>query len=148
MDSKNDISKLETDILEEKIIEAMENKKAYDIVVLDIKDFSSIADKFIIATCNSLTHLKAVADEIELKIKKELSLLPLSESGYAENSEWIAIDFLKVIVHLFTTKTREFYNLERIWNMAPKKIIENKDDISVWVFVDLKIDRKESLCLK
>ncbi len=126
---RENLKTFDVEKLEAKIIEAIENKKGFDIVVLYVKDYTSVADKFVIATCDSLTHLKAVADEVEYLVKKDLDLLPLSVSGYEENSEWIAIDFLKIIVHLFTKKTREYYNLERIWNMAPKKIIENKDII-------------------
>ena len=97
-------------------IEALEDKKAEDIKVIDISDVSVIADYFVIATATSNTHVHALADEVEFRIKQELGIDPSHIEGY-RNNIWELMDYDSVVVHIFTSEGREFYKLERLWNV-------------------------------
>jgi ribosome-associated protein len=96
--------------------EAAKNKKALNIVVLDISKISILADYFVVCSGNSTTQVKAIADEIEKKMEKAGFTLDHIE-GYKEE-KWILLDYKDVIVHVFHAQEREFYNLERLWGDA------------------------------
>ena len=97
-------------------VEAAKNKKAIDIVALDIRDVSILADYFVICSGNSTTQVRAIADEIEEKM--EQAGYPLDHvEGYKEE-RWILLDYNDVVVHVFHTHERDFYNLERLWRDA------------------------------
>lgn len=93
--------------------EALEDKKAEDIKVLDLNGLSNIADYFVIASGNNTNQLRAMADAIEEKLFKEGLKLHHSE-GY-QGGAWILLDFGSVIIHLFNKEERNFYSLERVW---------------------------------
>ena len=106
------------------IVQACEDKKATDIKVLEIGEFSSIADYFVIVSGNSSTQVDSIADSIEEK---------MAEAGYeVENAEgknslrWIVLDYSDIIVHIFHKDERDFYNLERLWEDREKQ--ENKEE--------------------
>ena len=88
--------------------DALDDKKAEDIKVLDIKNISNIADCFVIASGSNPNQLRAMASNVEEKLFKE---------GY-NGAEWILLDFGELLVHLFNREQREFYNLERVWGDA------------------------------
>jgi len=100
--------------------QALDDKFAEDIVILDIREISTMADYFIIATGNNPNQLKAMADEVEEKLHKHGLKLNCVE-GYASAS-WVLIDFSDVMIHLFAKDDREFYRLEKVWGDA--KIID------------------------
>jgi ribosome-associated protein len=100
------------------LTEFLDSKKAKDIVLLDIRGKSSLADYFIIATGLNKRHTAALADDLEKKAY-ELGLSVRSKEGH-QSGEWILIDFNDVIVHLFTDETRSYYSLERLWHHAKK----------------------------
>ena len=91
---------MQTIDLVKKIVEALEDKKAEDITVLDIGEVSSIADYFIIANGNNANQLTAMEDAVD------------EGTG---NSTWILMDYQDIIVHLFSKEDRQFYDLDRIW---------------------------------
>lgn len=93
--------------------EAAESKKAQDIKVMDIRDISPITDYFIICSGSSTVQVKAIADEIELKLS-EAGHYMYHKEGYS-TGHWILLDFGNVIVHVFHKEDREFYSLERLW---------------------------------
>lgn len=95
------------------VINALEDKKAEDIRVIDISEISILADYFIIANGSNSRQIQAFADEIEQKLAKEGCHLKQAE-GY-DSANWILLDFGDLIVHLFDKENRSFYNLERIW---------------------------------
>ncbi len=95
------------------VINALEDKKAEDIRVIDISEISILADYFIIANGSNSRQIQAFADEIEQKLAKEGCHLKQVE-GY-DSANWILLDFGDIIVHLFDQENRTFYNLERIW---------------------------------
>jgi ribosome-associated protein len=97
-------------------VRAAQSKKALNIVVLDLREITSLADHFIICTGNNIRQNQAICDEIHLRLKKRGDL-PISVEGY-ENAEWVLMDYGDFIVHIFLEKTRTYYDLERLWRHA------------------------------
>ncbi len=96
----------------------IDNKKGEEVRVLQIGTLTTIGDYFVVATGNSTTQVKALADEVEEKLSAE-GLEPKRIEGYTSAS-WILLDYYDVIVHIFLKETREFYALERLWGDAPE----------------------------
>jgi len=100
------------------IAKIAEEKKAKDIVLLNLKEISVITDYFVICTGESFSHMRAIAQEIEKRLKEEgVSLL---NSGDFMDSRWILLDFGGVIAHIFSKEARQFYQLERLWADAKR----------------------------
>ena len=97
--------------------------KAQDIVELDLRGVLGYTDYFVIATGGSDRQVKAVHDRIHENMKKDHGLLPRRVEGLGE-SRWILMDYLDVIVHVFTAEAREYYRLEQLWGEAPKRHVE------------------------
>lgn len=91
----------------------LDEKKAGWLNVIKIEEISSLADYFIIASGTSSTHVRALADELEEKLKQE-GVAPARVEGYRSDS-WILLDYSHVVVHIFTPDAREFYDLDRLW---------------------------------
>ena len=91
----------------------LDNKKAEQLNVIEIDNISSLADYFVIATGNNNTHVRALADELDEKLKAE-GLPHARMEGYRSNS-WILLDYGNVVVHIFTQEGRDFYDLDRLW---------------------------------
>lgn len=92
---------------------ALSSKKGLDIKVIEIADVSVLADYMVIATGTSTTHVKALADEVEYQLDKAGVSVSHIE-GYRSNT-WILLDYIDVIVHVFSDEAREFYDLDRLW---------------------------------
>lgn len=105
------------------ITKAMDSKLGDDIKVLKIADLTIISDYFVIVNGNSNTQTKAIADEVEFKMK-EAGEYPLHIEGY-QGANWVILDYGDVVVHVFYKETRDFYNLERLWNDAQEIDIES-----------------------
>lgn len=106
------------------IIEGMKDNKAEDIVVLDLRDIeNSITDFFIIASGNSSTQIDAIADKIIRSTRKELQERPWHQEGKT-NSQWVLLDYVNVVAHIFSKEARAFYELEDLWADAKKRQIE------------------------
>lgn len=99
--------------------ELAENKKAEDIVVLDVRKLSSVTDYFVIASGTSEPHLRAIVSEIADGLKIEHGLHPRARDG-AWQTNWVALDYFDVIVHVMHPDVRKQYDLEGLWNDAPK----------------------------
>jgi ribosome-associated protein len=97
--------------------------KAQDIVELDLRGVLGYTDYFVIASGGTDRQTKAVHDRIHENMKKEHGLLPRRVEGLAE-ARWILMDYLDVIVHIFTPDAREYYRLEQLWGEAPKREID------------------------
>jgi ribosome-associated protein len=95
------------------------DKKAEDIVVLDLQGISSFTDFFVICSGTSEPHLKAIAGEIEARLKDDHGTRAVSVDGFPA-SQWIVLDYMQVIVHVFRREKREFYSLEDLWGDAPR----------------------------
>jgi ribosome-associated protein len=97
-------------------VEAAEEKKAYDITVLNIGSVSVVADYFVILNGRSSTHTQSIAEEIEDKLEAE-GVRPYRKEGFREG-RWILLDYGDVVIHVFQESERRFYNLERLWGDA------------------------------
>lgn len=104
------------------IAEIADDRKAVDIVTLDLRGIVSYADYFVICSGRTDRQAKAIHDAIHLQLKDEHGLLPRRVEGLTEG-KWILLDYLDVIVHVFTPETREFYRLEHLWGEAPVQAI-------------------------
>lgn len=94
-------------------VEALEDKKAEDIAIIDISEVSVIADYFIIAGGNNKSQIQALSDVVDEKLGR--AGLPLKQIEGYNNANWILLDFGDIIVHIFDKEDRLFYDLERIW---------------------------------
>lgn len=99
--------------------EFADNKKAEDIVILDVRDLSSVTDYFVIASGTSEPHLRAIVEEITSKLRDEHGIRPVRTDGSTQGA-WVALDFFDVIVHIMRTDTRERYDLEGLWGDAKR----------------------------
>ena len=106
--------------------ELADNKKAENILVLDVRELSSVTDYFVIASGTSEPHLRAIVDEIKDRLREEHDVRPQAVDGTLK-AAWIALDFFDVIVHVMRQDVRERYDLEGLWGDAkqvkPKKRI-------------------------
>jgi len=96
--------------------ELADNKKAEDIVVLDVRKLSSVTDYFVIASGTSTPHLRAIVEEIHGKLRDDHDLRPARSDG--GGSSWVVLDYFDVIVHVMHTEARERYDLEGLWGDA------------------------------
>lgn len=99
--------------------ELADNRKAEDIVVLDVAEISSIADYFVIASGTSEPHLRAISDEITEKLREQHDLRPRAVDGTLQ-AGWLVLDYFDVIVHVMRADVRQHYDLEGLWGDAPK----------------------------
>lgn len=94
----------------------LDSKKGIDVKLLEVTEITVLADFFVIATATSSTHLQALSDELEFKLK-EKGVMPHHVEGHKAGG-WVLLDYGTVIIHVFTQEAREFYALERLWNDA------------------------------
>lgn len=99
--------------------ELAENKKAEDIVILDLRELSSVTDYFVIASGTSEPHLRAIVDEITDKLRDEHDLRPRAIDGTFQ-AAWVVLDYFDVIIHVMRQDVRERYDLETLWGDAPR----------------------------
>ena len=100
------------------IIAAIQDKKGGNIVSLDLRKINeAVADFFIICEADNAPQLKAIADNVDDKVKEKCGERPYHQEGY-QKAQWVLIDYLNVVVHVMHTETRKFYNLEEMWNDA------------------------------
>jgi ribosome-associated protein len=99
--------------------ELADNKKAEDIVILDVRKLSSITDYFVIASGTSEPHLRAISNEITDKLRSDEDLRPRAVDG-DNQATWQVLDFFDVIVHVMRNDVRERYDLESLWGDAPR----------------------------
>jgi ribosome-associated protein len=95
------------------------DKKAIDIVALDLRGVAGYTDFFVIASGNTDRQTKAIHDAIHIGLKNHHGLLPRRVEGLTE-SRWVLMDYLDVVVHVFTPETRDFYRLESLWGDVPR----------------------------
>ncbi|MFQ5824970.1 MAG: ribosome silencing factor [bacterium] len=111
--------------LAKKIANLSLEKKASNILILDLRPLTPITDFFVICTGTTNTQVKAISDHIFEELKKE-KIRPWHIEGYS-NQEWILVDYVNVVLHIFQPHKREFYGLERLWGDA--KTLEVKDEL-------------------
>ncbi|GAC1437329.1 MAG: ribosome silencing factor [Solirubrobacteraceae bacterium] len=98
-----------------------EDKKAIEIVELDVRGVLDYTDFFIVCSGGTERQTKAIHDGIQFGLKQQ-SLLPRRVEGLTQ-ANWVLMDYLDVVVHIFTPETREFYGLERLWGEVPARAI-------------------------
>jgi len=104
--------------LAEAIASFAQEKKAIDVVVLDLREVVGYTDFFLICSGNTSRQTKAIHDGILEGLKREHELLPRRVEG-AGGAEWILMDYLDVVAHIFTPQARDFYRLEELWGEVP-----------------------------
>lgn len=101
-----------------RIRELMEDKKAQDIVIIDVRKESTVTDFYVIASGMSSPHLKAVIGDVKHQLKQE-GIQCYRSSGTPE-AGWMVLDYVDVIMHIFSPEAREFYDIESLWGQAPR----------------------------
>lgn len=99
-------------------MEIIEDKQAADIVLLDVREQTSIADYFVIGTVDTERQAGAIRDSLRESLQKEEQIRPLRQEGIQGGGGWILVDYGDVILHLFTEQMRAFYDLEELWSEA------------------------------
>lgn len=105
---------------------AVRRRLAEDVIVLDLRGESPLADFFVIATANSTVHARAIAEEM-LNHRRARVEKPHHVEGL-DNANWVLLDYVDVVVHIFLSDVREFYGLERLWGDAPRRIVGDDDE--------------------
>ena len=103
------------------IIQAVQEKKAHNIISLDLRKIpEAVADFFIVCEGGSTTQVKAIADSVEEEVRKNCDELPYKHEGRT-SMQWVLIDFVNVVVHVMLPESRRFYKLEDMWSDAPQE---------------------------
>lgn len=114
-----------TEVLKEEIVKGIQGKKGLDITCLNLaKINSTVCDYFVVCHGTSNTHVSAIAESVEELVNKEIGLKPRRKEGLI-NAEWILLDYLDVVVHVFQQHVRDYYKLEDLWADAPVSMIED-----------------------
>ena len=104
------------------IVDLVEDRKAEDILLLDLRPDQIIADFFIICSGDNERHLRALTETVRLDVKQEYQKLPFTNEGKAENG-WVVMDYGDVVVHFFSPDKRDYYALEELWVAASKVML-------------------------
>ncbi|MCW3462707.1 ribosome silencing factor [Chitinophaga nivalis] len=108
------------------IIKAIQEKKGENIVSLDLRQIpEAVADFFILCEANSGTQVKAIADYVTEEVEKHTEEEPYKHEGFS-SQQWVLVDYVNVVLHIFQPETRKFYNLEEMWSDAER--MEHNDD--------------------
>ena len=107
------------------VVKGMQEKKASDIVVMDLREVkNAVTDFFVICSGNSDKQLNAISDAVDEFVYKDLSENPWHKEGH-NNKEWVLLDYISVVVHIFNKDRREFFGLEKLWGDAKTTLIED-----------------------
>ena len=98
-------------------IQCADEKKAVNMIALDLREIASFTEFFVIASGTNPRQVQAIADEINEQLKKQLRRRPVRIEGYS-SAEWVLLDYGDFVVHLFDKEARDFYDLERLWRDA------------------------------
>ena len=117
---------ISTDDLLASIIKGIEDVKGLDIDILDLRGIeNSVCDYFVICNGNSNTQVTAIVNSVQKTVSKEIKDKPWHVEGM-ENAEWVLMDYVNIVVHVFQKNIREYYNIESLWGDAKITTIENK----------------------
>ncbi len=101
-------------------VDAILEKKGRDILVMEVSEVSGVADYFIITTADSDLQVRAIVDSVRIHIKDEFKERPWHVEG-TDHHQWVVIDYVDLVVHVFLPEKREFYALDRLWGDAPQE---------------------------
>ena len=128
---KSTLVRQDSDKLADVVVRGMQEKKAADIVVLNLKELkNAVADYFIICSASSDTQLDAIARSVEEEVEKLTGQNPWQTEGRM-NREWVLLDYVDVVVHVFLRDRRQFYALEELWGDAEITYVEEETTASV-----------------
>ncbi|MCB0387714.1 MAG: ribosome silencing factor [Winogradskyella sp.] len=114
------------DLLITTILSGIEDVKGEDINILDLRDIeNTVCDYFIICEGNSNTQVNAIVNSIQKKVSKELKDKPWHIEG-EDNAEWVLMDYVNIVVHVFQKHIREYYDIESLWGDAKTTVVETK----------------------
>ncbi len=115
-----------TDVLLTNIIKGIEEVKGNDIDILDLREIdTAVCDYFVICNGSSNTQVNAIVNSVQKLVSKELKDKPWHIEG-SDNAEWVLMDYVSIVVHVFQKQIREFYNIEGLWGDAKITTLENK----------------------
>lgn len=118
---------LSTEDLKTVIIEALLEKKAKDIVILDVHELTTLTDLFIVCHGTSETQIRALAGNVVDEVKKNLGEQVWQKEGM-ESRKWIILDYVNIVVHIFSKEKRDYYGIEKMWNDAVITEIEESTE--------------------
>jgi ribosome-associated protein len=116
--AKTELTRAEIPALVARVAELAHERKAYDVVALDLRGISSATDFFVVASGNSDVQVKAIAEHISEELRGEGTRASHVEG--LKGGRWVLLDFIDVVVHVFHPQAREFYQLETLWGDAPR----------------------------
>ncbi len=121
---KTSTSKEVTSLLDA-IVEGMQEKKAHNIIIINLSEIENRAfDYFVICDADSKTQVEAIADSVQETVENKIKEKPFHTEGF-QNAEWILIDYINIVAHVFQKETRDYYNVESLWADAEFKLISN-----------------------
>lgn len=125
--AKTKVKEITSDVLKDAIIQGIQDKKGHNIVVIDLRGFdSAVTDFFVVCHGDSSTQVEAIAKSIRDVVLDNLHQKPWHEEGKT-NAEWVLLDYVDVVAHVFYRDAREFYNIEDLWGDAPIEKIEDEN---------------------
>lgn len=117
--------KQDSEKLADLVVKGMQEKKASDIVVMDLRQVkNAVADFFVLCSGNSDKQLNAISDSVDEFVYKDLKENPWHTEG-KNNKEWMLLDYISVVAHIFKKDRREFYSLEKLWGDAKTMVVED-----------------------
>lgn len=114
--------RVDADDLERLVLEILEDMKAQDVKVLDVRRLTDVTDIMIIASGTSSRHVKGMASQVRDRIRETTRIRPIGVEGETEG-DWVLIDLGDIVVHLMRPETREYYDLERLWNREVEELV-------------------------
>ncbi|MDO7885868.1 ribosome silencing factor [Hymenobacter cheonanensis] len=127
---KSTLVRQDSDTLAEVAVRGLQDRKGQDIVVMNLKELkNAVADYFIICSASSDTQLDALARSVEEEVEKVTGQAPWQSEGRT-NREWVLLDYVDVVVHVFLRDRRQFYALEELWGDADITYIEDTADVA------------------
>jgi ribosome-associated protein len=115
-----------TDVLLTNIIKGIEDVKGNDIDILDLREIdTAVCDYFVICSGSSNTQVNAIVNSVQKLVSKEIKDKPWHVEG-TDNAEWVLMDYVSIVVHVFQKQIREYYNIEGLWGDAKITTLENK----------------------
>jgi ribosome-associated protein len=118
---------ISTDVLLTNIIKGIEEVKGNDIDILDLRDIdTAVCDYFVICSGTSNTQVNAIVNSVQKIVSKEIKDKPWHVEG-TDNAEWVLMDYVSIVVHVFQKEIREYYNIEGLWGDAKITSLENKN---------------------
>lgn len=119
-----------TNTLKTEIINGIQEKKGLEIVCLNLAQLNStVCDFFVVCHGTSNTHVSSIADSVEEQVNKSSGIKPRRKEGL-NNAEWVLLDYLDVVVHIFQQDVRNYYKIEELWADAPTEKIGESSDIT------------------